>query len=326
MTELEYDRQIAQQELKNMSVNPVVFEVFPALSSSPGKACREEVGSCDIFLMILWKVYSPAVWEEYDEALRQNMPILVLVKLLVAKEEHEPALRDQLVAFSSDSPAHSSARLTYKTYRKIDELREAVRGSVAAEIARIYEDPVYTAARNKMYELGTSIIRDAERRLYLYQRTPSLILSSRDYLAEDSTKYGYEREFENTLWAWVNMHERVDREFLYLFSTEATRREIADVPPDSKEAYVAGVRERVEELMSIEATSGHRFRIAMVDVPICGPLIVGDNRYAIWVIGSDQAVSISQYNKKICDILVMTLNSHGQKHVNVEEILDRLGI
>ena len=78
--------------------------------------------------------------------------------------------------------------------------------------------------------------------------------------------------------------------------------------------------------MGIEAKSGHRFRIAMVDVPICGPLIVGDNRYAIWVLGSDQAVAISQYNKKICDILVMMLNSHGQKHVNVEEILDRLGL
>ena len=326
MAELEYDRQIAEQELKNMNVNPVVFEVFPALSSSPCKACREEVDSCDIFLMILWKVDSPAVWEEYDEALRQNMPILVLVKSLVGDEERKRSLRKRLVAFSSDSSAHSSARLTYKTYRKIDELREVVRESVAAEIARIYEDPVYTDARNKMYELGTSIIRDAERRLYLFQRTPSLILSSRDYLADDSTKWGYEREFENTLWAWVNMHERVDREFLYLFSTEATRREIEDVPPESKGEYVADVRSRVTKLMKIEEKSGHRFRIAMVDVPICGPLIVGDNRYAIWVLGSDQAVSISQYNKKICDILAMMLNSHGQKHVNVKEILDRLGI
>ncbi len=64
----------------------------------------------------------------------------------------------------------------------------------------------------------------------------------------------------------------------------------------------------------------------MLDVPVSGPLIVGDNRYAIWILGKDQAVSVSQENKGMCNILVRMLNSYSQEHMNIQHILSALGL
>ncbi len=84
MTELEYDREIAQEALKDINVNSILFEVLPAMSESPRGIYCEEVGSCDIFLLLLWKSFRSAVQEEYGEAVRRNKPILILVKSLTA--------------------------------------------------------------------------------------------------------------------------------------------------------------------------------------------------------------------------------------------------
>ena len=136
--------------------------------------------------------------------------------------------------------------------------------SVGTEIAKIYREPIYTVARDEMYELGTSIIRDAERRLYLFQRTPSLILSSRDYLADHSMKYAYEKEFEEALQGWVDNNYRLaDRKFLYLFAPEATKREMENTRLISDTKYLSEVRSRIRHLTEIEVQSGHRFRVAM---------------------------------------------------------------
>ncbi len=57
-----------------------------------------------------------------------------------------------------------------------------------------------------------------------------------------------------------------------------------------------------------------------------GPLIVGDNRYAMWLLGTEDAVSISQENEKICDILVRMLKIHSQKRTTVDDIFSALGL
>jgi len=128
MTELEYDRQIAEQALKEMNVNPILFEVFPAMSYSPNESCREEVRDCDIFLMLLWKSFRTKVKEEYNEAVKQNKPILILVKSLIRNEKRKDDLENFLKELESPaSPQkHSMLRLTYKPYRKVNELRAVV--------------------------------------------------------------------------------------------------------------------------------------------------------------------------------------------------------
>lgn len=326
MTELEYDREIAQEALKDINVNPILFEVFPAMSESPSDSYREEVGNCDIFLMLLWKSFRHAVKEEYAEAVRRNKPILILVKSLIGNEERDPKLKMFLKKLSSDSQRQLTRRVIYKNYRKVKELRTAIQNSVAVEIAKFYKEPIYTMARDEMYELGTSIIQYAQNRLYLYERTPSIILGPRDYI-DDAKKYIYEKEFVDTLEMWINNNcKHSDKEFLYLFSPEATKQEIQNKQLAENTNYLEVVKNKVQKLKTIEAQSGRRFRISAFDVPISGPFIIGDNRYAIWVLGGDRAVSISQENNKICDILVRIFHSYSQENLSSENILSAIGL
>lgn len=223
--ELEYDREIAEEILTDMNFNPILFELFPAMNMSPSESYTEGVRDCDIFLLLLWKSLRSGVLEEYNEAVKWGKPILMLVKSLAENEERTPGLKAFLDKFAPDSHEHPPRRVTYHKYRSVTELKTAVWESVAAEIAKFYREPIYTMARNEMYELGTSIIRYAQKRLYVFQRTPSLILGARDYTVQDSKKYAYEKEFADVLGTWIKDNYNLnDREFLYLFSAEATRK------------------------------------------------------------------------------------------------------
>jgi len=305
----------------DMNVNPILFELFPAMSVSPSESYTEEVRDCDIFLLLLWKSLTEPVLKEYHEAVKRGKPILMLVKSLTGNEKRKLDLGAFLKKFDPNSRERPPRRVTYHKYRSVAELKTAVRESVAAEIAKFYREPVYTMARNEMYELGTSIIQYAQRRLYVFQRTPSLILGARPYIADDSKKYAYEREFADVLKKWIGANYKLaDKEFVYLFSAKATKKEIQGEPVEER------VNDNVRRLKEIEVESGRRFRIETLDVPMSGPLIVGDNRYAIWILGEDQAVSISQENKGISDILVVILNSYSQKHLSNEEMLSVLGL
>lgn len=327
MAELEYDREIAEEVLMDMNVNPILFELFPAMNMSPSESWTEEVIDCDIFLLLLWKSISSGVLEEYNEAVKQSKPILMLVKSLAGNEKRTRGLTTFLKKFDPNARKRPPRRVTYHKYRSVAELKTAVRKSVAAEIARFYKKPVFTMARKEMYELGTSIIQFTQRRLYLFQQTPSLILGARPYIEDDSKKYTYEKQFTEVLERWIKDNYNLnDKEFLYLFSPKATEEEIRDKRLKDNADYLSIVKRMVYWLKEIEIESGRRFRIAMPDVPISGPLIIGDTRYAIWVLGKDKAVAISQENKGICDILVRILNGYSQKHMSAEDILLALGL
>lgn len=326
MTELEYDREIVQQALANMNVNPVLFEVFPAMSQSPSDRYLDEVRECDIFVMLLWKTLRPAILAEYYQAIKSNKPILIFVKTLIENETRDAELTDFILKLSSGSSQPLIRRATYRYYRRVRELRDAVCESTSLEIAKLYREPIHTLSREEMYELGTSIIQSAQRRLYLFQRTPSIIVGARDYLAGGNTKYAYEKEFSDVLGTWIaENHQSEDKEFLYVFSAQATREEImkhnlGDVPE-----FRARMERDIAELKRYEEASAFRFRFGIVD-PISGPLIVGDSRFAFWLLGVDDAVSISQKNEKVCDILVRMLKAHCQTAMDTGEILAQLGI
>ena len=322
MAELEYDREIASDALREMNVSPVLFEVFPAMSQSPLESCLDEVRESDIFVMLLWKSLRPAVQEEYVEATKRGKPILILVKSLKHNEERGAELKNFLAGLSTGSPTDAVRRVTWKDYRQVGELKAAIRESITTEIAKFYREPIHTLSRKEMYELGTSIVRYAQRRLYVFQRTPSLILGARDYLADEATKFSYEKEFADAMHCWIMDNYRCpDKEFLYLFSAEATKQEmhVSGLAQDSE--HVSAVKKRIELAKSIEEESAFRFRVGVIDVPMSGPLIVGDNRYAMWLLGKEDAVSISQENGKISDILVRMLGVHGHKRTSIEDIL-----
>jgi len=327
MFELEYEREIATEALKDLNIQPVLFEVFPALSESPREAYLESVKECDIFILILWKSFSPAVLEEYREAVKKSKPILILLKSLDRNEHRDKSLDDFIGDLMSGEKGAYFIRTVFKKFRSIAELKNALKEGVINEISKFYEDPVHTLSKEEMYELGTSIVRTTQNRLYLYQRTPSLFLGARNYLSSSKGQYAYEVEFAESLEKWINdNHHYNDKEMMYLFSGSATRTELVENALVGNKQFIGNVIERLRRYKSIEEETGFRFRFSVLDTPISGPMLVGDNRYAIWILGKEDAVSLSQENEKISSILIRMLKTHCQILRSVEETLNIFGI
>ena len=327
MFELEYEREVANETLKDLNIQPVLFEVFPSLSESPREAYLESVKECDIFVLILWKSFSPAVLEEYREAVKRSKPILILLKSLDRNERRDQLLEDFINDLVSSEKGAYFKHTVFKKFRSISELRNAVKESVINEISKFYEDPVHTLSREEMYELGTSIIRLTQNRLYLYQRTPALFLGARNYLSSQKGQYAYEVEFTEALEKWISdNHPYNDKELMYLFSGNATRAELVENSLIEDKQYIQKFIERLRHYKSIEEETGYRFRFSILDTPISGPMIVGDNRYAIWILGKEDAVSLSQENEKISSILIRMLKTHCQTLRTGEEILNIFGM
>jgi len=49
-------------------------------------------------------------------------------------------------------------------------------------------------------------------------------------------------------------------------------------------------------------------------------------RYAIWLLGDEDAVAVSQENERICEILVRMLKTHSQTQTDVHDVLSALGL
>lgn len=329
MRELEYEREVAQQVLEQMNVSPLLFELLPAMNQSPSSAYLDEVRDCDIFVLLLWKSLRSAVAEEYAEAVKTNKPVLVFLKSLLENEERERDLKEFLhEMLGTSSSKQSFVRTTiFKSYRRLSELRDAIRESVTSELVKFYREPTYTLSREELYELGASIIKQAERRLYILQQTPALFLGARDYLSDDENKRPYEKLFVDSLSEWIRAnHHDAGKEFLHLFSISALKKELLEERLLDQSNYLEEVRARIARFAEIEHQSHQRFRFRTISLPFSGPMIVGDNRYGIWILGGDTAVSISQQDEKFCDILVRILKIHSQEHVGVPEVLKRLGL
>ncbi len=327
MFELEYEREIANQVLKELNMQPVLFEIFPSLSESPQEAYIENVRECDLFILICWKSFSNAVMEEFKEAVKRNKPILIFLKSLEGTEKREPELEKFINDLCSTDREVLSRRTVFKKFRGIQNLQNAIKDSVLNEISKFYKDPVHTLSREEMYELGNSIIRFSQSRLFLYQRTPSLFLGARNYLSDAASQYAYEKEFLDILEKWIKENQTYnDKEMMYLFSATATKSELNEKSLINHKEYVEKVKIKVNYYKNIEEKTGYRFRFNILDIPISGPMIIGDNKYAIWILGDNDAVSISQENQKISSILIRMLKTHCHKLTSANEILKQFGI
>lgn len=253
MFELEYEREIATEVLTDLSLQPVLFEIFPSLNESPQEAYLEGVKDCDIFILILWKSLSPAVLEEYHEAVKRSKPILIFLKSLEGTEHRDEKLEAFIDDLISNKKGLYFKNTIFKKFRGISQLRNVLRDSVLNEISKFYKDPVHTLSKEEMYELATSIIRFTQNRLYLYQRTPTLFLGPRNYLSSPEGQYAYERGFLETLEKWINEnYKQCDKELMYLFSGNATKTELVEKSLIMNKQYIEKLTERLHHFKNIE--------------------------------------------------------------------------
>ena len=308
--ELEHDREIAYQVINELNYAPKMFELLPALSASASEAYIDGVRDCDIFILLVWKDITDPVIKEYREARNLNKPILAFCKYINQKEARSAALE----AFMKKA-FDANRGVVYENYRKMQELRDAINHAVSAELVSIYKEPLLTQSVEEMYELGSDIIINAKRRLAIFQKTPTLLLGARDYIS--NMKVAYEEEYHNLLKNWIDKNKKnvgkdSSIEFLYVFSIAKTIAEMHKHKLFQDGSFMNEMKTRIRRYSQIEKSSGNRFRFVPYPSEISGPLIVGDLRYAIWFIGGQQPIAISQRNEKISDNMVRMIKVQCQ--------------
>ncbi|MCX6032027.1 MAG: DUF4062 domain-containing protein [Chloroflexi bacterium] len=324
LDELEYEREIATRVIRSLGFEPLVFEGFPAMSKSLEDAYVDEVRACDVFVLILWKDLRPAVEREYMEAMRGNKSILIFVKMLKEGEQRSDRLQAFLGNLKDKSETASDAGLVrfYKHYRSLADLEESLRDGIVGEVNRkLARMMITTSTRQDMYELGVSITLAARKRLYVAQQTPSLLFGPRDYLMPETEKVSYELAFYRALRQWVAAAvDDKDRECICLYNAQSSKIEA------EKHQLQDRVKVNMNALKRQENQSGHRVRFSSTLTRFSGPIAVGDNWFAIWVMGDENAVAISSVSEQVSDALAGIFRQLGSRITTTEELLKELGI
>ncbi len=114
-------RNTARRAITAANGEPVLAEDFPSLSVSPRNACLDGVESSDIFILIVGErggYIAPSgklvVQEEYEEAIRKKLKILIFIQ----KVEHDKDA-EMLIRLVSDY-VHGNFRLTFGSPEELE--------------------------------------------------------------------------------------------------------------------------------------------------------------------------------------------------------------
>lgn len=318
--ELEYEREAASKMISELGMEPLLFEGLPPMSKALREAYLDEVRNCDFFVLILWKTFREAVEIEYVEAVNNNKPILVFVKMLRKNEVREERLSRFIGELEKANNQRARYIPYYREYRSLDQFCRFLKEGLMYETEkRLHAAPLTKHTREEMYQLGTEAIRSARKRLYIIQMTPSLVFGPRPY--HEDKKLPYDVNFVNALEEWIEkVFQDDDRECVYMYSLQSTREEM------EREQMQQHVKQKIILYKEKERLSEYRFRFSSISTPHSGPIAVGDNRVAIWITGEDNAISISFVNRKVADELVKILKQMVSKMTTTEALLQELGL
>lgn len=328
MDELRFERETAAEVIRELSQEPELFELFPAMSESPIRAFIERVRECDLFVLILCRQYSAPTMAEYKEAVACDKPIIVMVRS--SNEPRDEQVRELLRQLEGRAAAPAQERaevlpavqMVYRTYGTLDEFRTELKRSLVYEIGKVLRPPLHTLTREEMYNLGTEIVEFSQRRLAIVERTPSLFFGVRPYHLPETQKRTYELRFAQSLERWIRSAiEDSRRSFIYAYSPDDVRRTLENQDESLRQALTARCAQNVRVYKVIEQDSGQRLRFGPLRTPFSGPLAVGDARFAFWLLGSSDAVAIHQENRSIADVVFRMLNRYTVRDVDAEAIL-----
>ncbi len=320
LEELEYEREVASRVIRDLNLQPSVFEGLPAMSKDLEDSYLDEVRSCDLFVLVVWKTLRPPVLREYEEATRANKPVLIFVKLAREYEKRERRLAAFLgkIRRMTQTEANQACIRFYKHYRTLEDFEAELKKGIIEEIERRLSESVkVTTTRQDLYELGTSIVELARQRLCILQRTPSFFFEPKGF---------YEEEFRDALMGWIEKarHDR-ERELIYLYRATNTRDEIERSADPA--LLTRRVREAIATYKRIEQETKGRLRFSSLPQNYQGPIFaVGDDRFAIWFTGEDQAVAISYTNAKLSDCFVDLFHELASGTSTEHDLLMELGL
>jgi hypothetical protein len=309
MDELAYERETAQEVIRRFSLSPSLFELFPAMSLSPTQAFLEGVRGCDLFVLILYREASKPVLAELQEAVACDKSIIVLVRASEGKRDDD--VQKLLDGLRGRSKASVVPQYVYKEFGTLAQFREALRHALANEMSRRFQPPLHTMTREAMYDLGTQMVQCAQRRVAVYQRTPTYFLGCRPYGAPAGEEWGCENRFLEALNSWI-ARARKDRkrEFVYAFSKDDTLKLMAAQPPALQRSMKKLLKDRLTFCKRVERESRQRLRFGPL-LTESVPLAVGDGSVAFMLLWSEgTALCIRQENRAIADVMVRMLKMY----------------
>ncbi|GEM_PF-2558650 len=321
--ELEYEREVAKSVVLGMDLECSIFEDFLAMNKYVEDSYLDEIEACDIFVIILWRSLRPAVKREYEQAVSTGRPILMFSKLLKENEEREPDLK-QFLDGNLDPASQDKRSPIYfrKSYRSLADFATVLREGIIGEISRrISREPVVTHTHEEMYELGTKIVKSARKRLFVAQRTPSLFFGPMGYENTAETPLVYETKFYEAISDWCRIVETNDNtEFILLYDVEATKNAI------EKHNMHAKVKDAIISLKDLQTKTGGNFRLSPSPPKYSGPIGVGDDWFAFWILGTHDSICISYANEKIADEFAQIFRQISSKSSSDVTLLEELGI
>lgn len=319
MRELENEREIAEEAIKELYLDPVMFEGFPAMDKFVEDAYLEEVKKCNLFLLLLWKDFMEAVEREYNTAVENDIPVLVFVKQLKVGENRSQKL-DTFLGKKIEKGKIKEVPF-YKEFRSLKELKAGIKRGLSATISRKLLEPVLTTSSvEDISKMALSIVERAKRRLLVIYRTPIILFGPRPYDSE--LERHQEKEFYDTIINWVEkMVEDDSRRCLYLYSYRDSKKEMKNYRLNER------VKTNIEKFKEIEEKTQCRFELSSIsEYP--GKILVGDNRFGIWFRGpKDKVISIFQTDENISkNMMDLFYLYRGASAKTVNELLVELDI
>lgn len=325
MEDLEPEREIAWRGIKSLYLEPTVSNAVATKEDMMDLAGFDEIREADLIVLLLWKKLSPEVEKDYQIAVENRKSFIVCVKMLKGSETRE----DNLIRFlhrikeENQSDFSGSKIQAYQDFRSLAELEKTLVDAITKEIHRQLKHSVITAGtRQEMYVLGARIASAARQRLYIVQKSAILLLGARDYSVPQNQKVWYEMEYLKAVNNWIDTTvSDTSRRCVYLYDAEGTKKEIESY--NLQQAVSANIK-RYKEL---EQASGYRFQIASITAKHPpGPMTVGDDWYAFWVMGAHDAVTISFTHNMVCNEVIKVLNPLINSDATLESQLAELNL
>ncbi len=320
--ELEYEREFAFTILTNLNFDPL-FSYDSNAQSMDGTS--NMIDKSDVVVFILWREFQTTMKQEYAEAVQKGKPIVLLVKLLKEGEVRDPDLTKHLEEIKTQGKlgvAPFSVTRQFRYYRSLSDFEKQMIAGITDEIDKKRSMDIQTTkTREGMYQLGTSITLAAQDRLLIAQQTPSILVGPRQYKAPPDEKIAYEADFHDTVWEWI---ERcvVDksRQCIVLYDLQAMITEVQE------NGLQMETKKRLSSLKEFERKSGYRFKIIGTREKYSGPLAIGDNWLAIWLMGKYNAFAISFINKSVADLLSDVFYQLASTPKSISESMSELEI
>lgn len=186
-----------------------------------------------------------------------------------------------------------------------------------------------------MYDLGCRIADEAERRLIIIQRTPSLILGPEPIQNEEEEKNQYDCKFIE------EMEKHVKRAlegrgflFRYLFSDEMTKKRLDKLSRSQRNSKNNTFNSNIRSLKKQEDNSqkvienklNYTFRIAPISSSYLNPLALGDDTLA-YMLGQfgTKSVVLKITSKRIADAVYQQITGEMPSPMTWDKIARAIG-